>query len=315
MIHIREIAGHIPSSHESNFAKISAFGVEEAFLREKIGVMRTARKSADEETSDLCVKAFEHLQGKMSFDKESVDCVVVCTQNPDFAGLPHCSAIVHGKLNLSQSCAAFDIGLGCSGYVYGLSIVKSFMEANQMKNALLFTSDPYSKIIDEDDKNTSLLFGDAATVTWLSQAGAKDSGFSPEAFIFSTQGRLWEALKNQDGRLQMNGRAVFNFCIKNVPAQIRSLLEKSRLDQNEIDVFLMHQGSKYIVDQLVDVMGLDSRRVPFGAGDYGNTVSSSIPLLLEPHLHDAALKTIVLSGFGVGLSSASCLLVRKEEKT
>jgi len=314
MIHTREIAGYIPSTHESNLVKISALGVDEAFLREKIGVLRTSRKSAKEETSDLCVKAFEQLQAKMSFDQESVDCVVVCTQNPDFAGLPHCSAIVHGKLNLPESCAAFDIGLGCSGYVYALSIVTSFMQANQLKNALLFTADPYSKIIDEDDKNTSLLFGDAATVTWLADSGGQ-TGWTPRAFMFSTRGQSWDMLKNQDGGLQMNGRAVFNFCIKTVPAQIRLLLEKAQLNQNDIDLFLMHQGSKYIVDQLVDVMGLDPRRVPFGAGDYGNTVSSSIPLLLEPHLHNAALKRIVLCGFGVGLSSAGCLLARKEEKT
>ena len=113
-----------------------------------------------------------------------IDCLVVVTQNPDGDGLPHTSAIVHAKLNLKTSCAVFDISLGCSGYVYSLSIIKSFMESNSLKNGLLFTCDPYSKIIDINDKNTSMLFGDAATVTMMNTKPK----LLLDKFIFATSG-------------------------------------------------------------------------------------------------------------------------------
>ncbi len=119
------------------------------------------RKSPDQETSDLCVAAFQDLCAGRHIDVSKIDCIVVCTQNPDSDGIPHVSAIVHGKLGLSETCASFDISLGCSGYVYGLSLVSSFMEANDLRKGLFFTADPYSKIIDMNDKNTSLLLGTA----------------------------------------------------------------------------------------------------------------------------------------------------------
>ena len=168
MLGIKEIASYLPENKISNYDKKVKFDMDDDFIENKIGVKYHTIKEKDEKASDLCVKAFYNLIKKNDIDKTQIDCCIVVTQNPDF-NIPHTSAIVHDKLNLYQDCACFDISLGCSGYIYGLSTILSFMQSNNLKNGLLFTSDQYSDIIDNNDKNTDLIFGDGATVTYISE--------------------------------------------------------------------------------------------------------------------------------------------------
>ena len=308
MVIIESIGSYIPANFESNLYKKDKFGVTDDFVKNKIGVEKVSRKLPYEETSDLCIKALENLKEKTGEDLSRVDCLIVCTQNPDGGGIPHTSAEIHGKLDQSHECACFDISLGCSGYIYGLSVVKSFMESNNMHIGLFFTADPYSKIIDPDDKNTMLLFGDAATVTLLKNVDRGHIGWTTKKFCFATKGKDGSALNNRGKYLFMNGRAIFNFSMMNVPQQIKRLLDDSGLDYQDIDLFLLHQGSKFIVDQLCRNMKLPAAKVPVKLAQFGNTISSSIPLLLQDYLLSDNLKKIILSGFGVGLSWASCLL-------
>ncbi|MFP3958611.1 MAG: hypothetical protein ACLFUX_00435, partial [Spirochaetaceae bacterium] len=135
---------------------------------EDIGIHRTSVKDDDEECSDMCVKAWSALQKKVPFDPDDIEVVIVATQNSDIR-MPHGAAYVHGKLGLKPSCATFDISLGCSGFVYGLSVITSFMKQNRMTKGVLLTSDPYSKMVDPEDRNTTLLFGDAATASLISE--------------------------------------------------------------------------------------------------------------------------------------------------
>jgi 3-oxoacyl-[acyl-carrier-protein] synthase-3 len=310
MIYIENIGSYIPPNRELIAAYKSKFKIDDNFILNKLGVEFVSRKLEHEETSDLCVSAFQALQQKSEFSLDEIDCIAVCTQNPDGGGIPHTSAIVHQKLNLHDRCACFDISLGCSGYVYSLSIVKAFMEANNFKAGLLFTSDPYSKIINPDDKNTMLLFGDAATVTRLGEYKNRAGLWLPKQFCFATRGSEGNALHNRDHELAMNGRAIFNFCVSQVPIQVRELLDGSQMSCEDIDLFLFHQGSKYMVEQIRKRLRLPENKVPIKMSCYGNTVSSSIPLLLEDCFDVQGLNNIVLSGFGVGLSWASCLITR-----
>lgn len=308
MIGIAGIGTYIPQNFESNTIKKDKFSITDEFIYTKLGIEQVSRKSAEEETSDLCVKAFYRLQGKHGKSFDDIDCLVVCTQNPDSHGIPHTSAVVHGKLGLQDSCACFDISLGCSGYVYALSIVKAFMEANGMQSGLLFTSDPYSKIINPDDKDTVLLFGDAATVTLLQDATQREQIWMPKRFVFSTRGSEGDALHNRGGYIFMNGRVIFDFAVREVPLQVNKLLERVDMSIADIDLFMFHQGSKFIVDQLRRIMGLPDHKVPVKLFGQGNTVSSSLPLLMEGFQSTQDLQNIVMCGFGVGLSWASCLL-------
>ena len=163
---IRDIGVYIPCQRVDNTLKQEKFGFKETFLEEKIGVFETSLKDENEDCSDMCVKAFNDLATKVPIDKNEIEAIIVVTQNPD-ERLPHAGAFVHAKLDLPVSCASFDISLGCSGYIYGLSVITSFMKANNMKKGILFTSDPYSKIIDPEDRNTTLIFGDGATATLI----------------------------------------------------------------------------------------------------------------------------------------------------
>jgi len=305
MLGIENVGGYIPEGRISNYGRKEQFLIDDHFIEEKIGVRGVSRKGAHEETSDLCIKAFADLQRRSGLKKEEIEVLVVVTQTPDHA-IPHTSAIVHGRLDLPSHCACFDVSLGCSGFVYGLSVIQGFMSANGLTRGVLITADPYSKVVDNNDKNTTLLFGDAAAATLISDRPVLASG----AFTFGTLGAEFDKLITRDGVLYMNGRAVFNFAAKQIPGDIRLMAEKNRIKIAEIDRFLLHQGSRIIVNTIAEKLGIDPAKVPFNICDFGNSCASTIPLLLTQELEDPNVRTIAISGFGVGLSWASTLLRR-----
>ena len=305
MIGIQDIGYYVPEGRISNYDRKAQFSIDDNFIENKIGIQQVAQRSPAEDTSDLCVKAFEALQVRTALDRSEIEALVVVTQNPD-KNIPHTSAIVHAKLDLPESCACFDISLGCSGFVYSLATLQGFMTVNGMKKGVLLTADPYSKVIDPDDKNTTLLFGDGAAATLITDTPVFVSG----ATTFGTIGKEHKNLEiNDQGRLYMNGRAVFNFAAKYIPRDIRMMAEKNRVALEEIDRFLFHQGSKIIVETIAGKLGLALDKVPFKIQGMGNTIASTIPILLQEELKGTA-NLIAISGFGVGLSWASSLLRR-----
>jgi len=308
MIGIESIAYYIPSSKKNNFDLMDKFQIDENFIRDKIGFEQVSTKDSNEEASDLCLKAWQNLALNTREEiLDSIDCIIVVTQNPD-SNIPHVSAKVHGMLELKESCACFDISLGCSGFVYALSVVESFVKENGMNKALLFTADPYSKIINPDDKNTALLFGDAASITVI----GSNAKFTTGKFNFGTIGKLHKELVCNNSELYMNGRSIFDFAARYVPKDVASILIKNNIEQEEIDLFLFHQGSKYIVDTIKKRLKLPEDRVPFAAGHYGNTVSSSIPIMLSAYIENREINNVLICGFGVGLSWASTILIKSK---
>ncbi len=308
MIGIENVGIYIPSIRINNFDKAERFGVTAGFIENKIGVNSVAKKDISQKTSDLCVLAYENLlQREKDLETDEVDFVCVCTQNGDYQ-LPHSSAIVQGILDLPYNCAAFDVSLGCSGYVYALHIVKSFMEMNDMQCGLLFTCDPYSDILDKNDKNTDFIFGDGATVTLLSNRPVFHIGKG----VFGTDGKKYDQIiKRKNDCLFMNGRGVFNFVMKRVPESINQCLTSNDIQIEDVDYFLLHQASQYLLENLVKRAKLDSAKVPVSMREFGNTVSSTIPMMLQGIISDSQKKNILLSGFGVGLSVASTLIKRE----
>ena len=305
LIGIEAIASFVPENRVSNYSRKLQFSIDDHFIDQKLGIRSSALKDDKDEASDLCVKAYNNLAGKIDLNKSDIDVLIVITQNPD-TNIPHASAIVHGKLKLPERCACFDVSLGCSGFVYGLSIIQSFMRENHFQKGLLFTSDPYSKIVDKDDKNTSLLFGDASSVTLISDKPL----YTLEGITFGTLGKDYRELTCINNKLFMNGRAVFNFVMTYVPDDIRMLLDRKKIRLQDIDKFVFHQASKHLVDTLSARLHLEKKKVAFDIYEYGNTVSSSIPIILEKETTKAENNFILISGFGVGLSWASGILKR-----
>ncbi|MBF7145034.1 MULTISPECIES: ketoacyl-ACP synthase III [Pseudomonas] len=308
MIGIKSIASYVPVAGLDNYEQGAKFGKDEDFILGKIGSAFLPRKAPEQETSDLCVEAVNALfANNPSLSRDSIDALIVVTQNGDAEGLPHTAAIVQDKLGLPTAIAAFDISLGCSGYVYGIYALKGFMEAAGLKNGLLVTADPYSKIVDPEDRNTTMLFGDAATATWMGEGATWQLGKS----MFGTDGAGAPHLKVENGTFFMNGRQVFNFALLKVPQHLHALLEASSLAAADIDAYCIHQGSAAIVDAVARRFEEASpEKFVKDMVETGNTVSSSIPLLLEKHLFDATWKRVAISGFGVGLSWGSAILYR-----
>ena len=310
MIGIRAIASHVPESRLDNLQQAEKFGETADFIQTKIGAIHLPIKDIGDEASDLAVKAVVALCDKHGLSVNAIDALVVVTQNPDGVGLPHTAAIVQHKLNLSNQVAAFDISLGCSGYVYGLSIVRGLMEQAGLKNGVLVTADPYSRVINREDRVTSLLFGDAATATWLDETAEWSFGRP----LLETDGAGSGSLYVDDNKqLHMNGRQVFNFAAVRVPQQIHRYLEVHGLIAQDIDMFCLHQGSAAIVDAI-------SRRFPEVRDRFvkdiretGNTVSSSIPLLLEKYVLDKNIDRALICGFGVGLSWATNVIEKVKQ--
>ncbi|MGN6313444.1 MAG: ketoacyl-ACP synthase III [Rhodanobacteraceae bacterium] len=304
---IKAIASYVPEGRASNVALTERFDIDESFLAEKIGVLERAIKSPDQDTSDLAQLALDRLLQQQALDVGSIQVLVVVTQNPD-RNIPHVSAQLHGRAGLNESCAAFDVSLGCSGYVYGLAIVRAFMQAQGLKRGVLVTADPYSKIIDPNDRNTVLLFGDAASATLIDV----DPVWSMEAFSLKSRGKDWPAICTESGKFKMDGRSVFNFAATTIPEDVKAVLAGAGLSLDDVDRFVLHQGSRFIVKTIADRLRQPAEKFPIEIERCGNTVSSTIPLIAERLLHNRSVRNVVLSGFGVGLSWGSCLCRRTD---
>jgi 3-oxoacyl-[acyl-carrier-protein] synthase-3 len=324
---IRKIAFASPSRVETTATVSEWSGLKADFIANKIGVLERRFLSENERPVDLAAAACERLFSMRDGPlRECIKMVVVVTQNPDYR-IPHSSALLQDALGLQSDTAAFDIGLGCSGYVYALSAVKGMMMAEGIDHALLVTCDPYSRIMGRGDRETIALFGDAATATWMSA----DSGGSIGKTDFGTDGGGAENLivraggsarpasavyhaeadaSERDFRLHMNGRGIFNFMMERIPKSIETALLKNETNLEEIDWFVFHQASRFLLDQLSSRLGIDREKVPCNLAYHGNTVSSSIPLLLSEMQESGRLqgKKVLISGFGVGLSWATTVV-------
>jgi len=304
---IEAIEYYLPERFMTSGDLASNFGFDIQFVEEKIGVRRIYIAGENEKTSDMAVAAIKKLFEKRPDIKEKIEVIAVCTQTPDYQ-LPHTSALVQKKLGLGMDIACFDIGLGCSGFVYGLSVVKAFMEENKMEYGILVTAETYSKIINERDKNTKPLFSDAAAATLI----GREPYLTPLKFTFGTNGNSYESLIVRSSEsLFMDGRGIFEFVATVVPDDLKRCLEINSLKIGDIDYFVFHQASNFMLDTLSKKIGVaGDHRVLKCLDRFGNTVSSSIPIALDTIKDisgDGGLK-ILISGFGVGLSWASTIL-------
>lgn len=274
------------------------------------------RIAADGETAlDLATVACGTLLERNPGLAEAIDLIVFVTQTPDHQ-VPANVCLLHDRLGLAPSVGAFDLGAACSGYVYGLGVADALLATGRSSHALLVTGETYSALLDPDDRSTRALFGDAATATWLhptdGPSGLVDVIWATEG---AEHGRLETVPASADPpgpvHLRMDGRAILSFTFRAVPDQIGALLARNGLTVDDIDVFLLHQASELVLRSLQDRLDVPPHKVPRRLRTTGNTVSSSIPLLLEDLRASGTVApgtTVVLAGFGAGLSWASALV-------
>jgi 3-oxoacyl-[acyl-carrier-protein] synthase III len=257
-------------------------------------------------------------------DRLSIDFLLFCTQTPDYP-LPTTSCLLQDRLGLSTRCGALDYNLGCSGFVYGLSLADGLIQSGAAKNVLLVTAETYSKYIDPDDRSLRTIFGDAAAATLIT--GKPDRTLW--GFQFGTDGSGGDTLLVGDGgarpaddairprhrkrwasRLYMDGPSLINFTVEAIPRLIDEILEAQAMRRSDIDLFVMHQATRKMLEQMAERMRLPQERIPIDMEDVGNTVSCTLPILIDRLRSRGQLQPSsvnMLIGFGVGLSWAGCL--------
>jgi 3-oxoacyl-[acyl-carrier-protein] synthase-3 len=264
--------------------------------------------------ADLATIAGERLLTALGWERNRVDLLIVVTQTPDHP-LPATACILQHRLNLGMTTAAFDLGLGCSGFVYGLSVAAAMLAAGAARRAILVSGDITSLMIDENDRGLAPLFGDAVAVAALERC---DDGANL-AFDLGTDGVGAPYLISATGgaaepgapRLFMDGPQVMAFSLRQVPPSVRRVIEQAQREIGDADHVVLHQANAMMLKVIGRKIGAREDQLALALRRYGNTSSASIPLALTECLIEDAARgkasglSLLLSGFGVGWSWAS----------
>ncbi len=319
------IAVHLPELAEDNDrlgAEFPKWDME--LIYAKTGIRNRHVAAPGECSSDLGVAAAEKLFKRHQIDRRSIDFLLFCTQTPDYP-LPTTACLVQERLGLPTSVGALDYNLGCSGFVYGLALADGLIRSGSAQRILLITAEPYSKYIHPTDRSLRTIFGDAAAATLVEASDEPSLG----SFVFGTDGSGADNLMVTEGgmrpeqsalkprkrkrwpsSLYMDGPALVQFTLDVVPPMLNQVLAGAGLARDDVDLFLMHQATSFMLDHLRNRLELDAEQVPLALEQYGNTVSSTIPILIHDLRKSARLrpgKRSLLLSYGVGLSWAGCL--------
>ncbi len=280
--------------------------------------------------SDLAVAAAERLFAAHGIDRRSIDFLLFCTQSPDYV-LPTTACLLQHRLGLRTAIGALDFNLGCSGFVYGLALAEGLIRSGTAQRVLLLTAETYSRYIDPTDRSLRTIFGDGAAATLVEASGEPSLG----SFVFGTDGSSGDALMVVGGgarseetgirprkrrrwpsSLFMDGPALVKFTLDVVPPLIERVLGQARWTRDQVDFYLMHQATTFMLDHLRDRLRIGAERLPEALEHYGNTVSSTLPILMYDLRRGGRLrpgKRNLLVGFGVGFSWAGCTWIETWE--
>lgn len=328
------IATHVPERVLSNDELAADFpDWSAAKILEKTGIHERRIVATDETALDLATAACAKLFTQNPGLREGIDFLILCTQAPDYI-LPTSACVLQDRLDLPTGIGALDINLGCSGFVYGLSLAAGLIGINAVKTVLLVTADTYSKYINQNDKSVRTLFGDGAAATVITRDDTGTASVGP--FVFGTDGSGADRLMvpaggfrlpsspatqvtstDRSGNVRsaddlfMDGGAVLNFTLREVPRAYRRLIEDTGAGDDPFDLVVLHQANKFMIDALQKKLGLPSNKVPRHYEAIGNTVSSTIPFVLAGLMDAGELQAgarIAAIGFGVGLSWAAATI-------
>lgn len=330
-IGITGIAACVPPHEIDNYEYTHFMRKEEvASVIKMTGIAK--RRFADTETcaSDLCVFAANHLLGKLEIDKSDIDVLVFVSQTPDYR-TPPTSMMIADRLGLGKDIGAFDINLGCSGFIYGLQIAFQYASHVGIKKVLLLNGETKSKAYSSKDKSTSLLFGDGGTAVIIEKIGGENptimsmhSNGAGYKYILMPAGGYRKPSSSDtlmertypDGSIRteehgsMDGEAVFNFTITDVPKDIKNTLKQADITPEELDYFIPHQANKFITDHIAKKFQIPSQKILYTLHKYGNTSSVSIPLTISDFFATDKVmgkNRVLMTGFGVGLSWGSII--------
>jgi len=322
------IAHHLPKQVLSNDALAAIYpGWPTDKILDKTGIETRHIAGPDETAVDLAEAAARALFAQGRVGPDDIDYLLFCTQTPDHV-LPTSACILQQRLGLRTDIGALDFNLGCSGFVYGLSLAQALIASGQARRVLLLTADTYSKLIHPMDRGVRSLFGDGAAATLIEATETATPALGP--FVFGTDGAgagnlivpaggfrqprteaTGVAHEDASGNLRsaehlfMNGAAIMTFTLGAVPAAVDQLLTRAGAALEDFDAVVLHQASAFILDRLRAKLAIPEDRFVVALRDRGNTVSSTIPMALEPLVRDGRARRVLLVGFGVGYSWAA----------
>ncbi len=306
-------------------------------LKKTIGLSKRRVVDAKTTAADLCEQAARRLIDEVRLELAQIDSLICVTQTPDYSQ-PCNAAVLHGRLGLSKNCAALDVNLGCSGYVYGLWLAHTMIASGGCERVLLLAGDTISRLVHAKDRAVAPLFGDGGSATLIERCpGAPAASFSLQTdgsgydkLIVPAGGARQprsdataQATEDEAGNLRslenlfMDGAEIFNFSITEEPKSVQELLEYACVDADAVDYYVFHQANRYILGNIAKRLKLDLAKVPMQTVErYGNQSSASIPSAICGELSAALAQRdsaqLFLSGFGVGLSWASALVEFRE---
>lgn len=329
---IRGMSACVPANTIHNLAYTEHFSAEEARdITEKTGIQQRRHALPGVTSSDLCYHAAEKLIADLQVDKTEIDLLVFVSQTPDYR-MPASSILLQNRLGLSMQTMAFDISLGCSAFVYALSVVYALMERSGLRKALLLDGETRSRVYSAKDRKTAFLFGDGGTATLIERGDQYGSSYfslnsdgSREDLIKMKAGgyrypttieTITEKVVDEYGNIRseehgyMEGADVFNFVLREIPPDIKRIEAFSGLSMQSMDYCLFHQANEYMNSYLAKKLKLPAEKVPSCIAQFGNTSSVSIPLTIVSQLQGKlqGAHPAMLCGFGVGMSWATAFL-------
>ena len=330
-IGISAMAGAVPSHIIENLKYTEFFPQDQVNeVVEKVGVYE--RRFADAQTcsSDLCFAAAQKLFADNDIDRSEIDLLVFISQTQDYR-MPATACTLQHRLGLSNSCVAFDINLGCSAFIYGMSVVYSMMQSSGLRKALILDGETRSKVYGPRDRRSAFIFGDGGvaalverdekfgeTTLSLNSDGSRADLIMIKAGGYrhpSTPETLEERVVDEYGNMRsqeqgyMKGGDVFNFVIREIPRDLKRALAESGKTTDELDYIVFHQANNFINSYIAKKMKLDVDKIPHTIEKFGNTSSVSVPLTIVSELKGKlnGSKTLMLSAFGVGMTWASAI--------
>lgn len=322
---IGPIAIHFPERVETNKQLADEFpSWDMDLIYAKTGIATRHIAAPGECSSDLGVAAAQLLFSRFDVDPHSIDFLLLCTQTPDYP-LPTTACLLQDRLGLRTSCGALDFNLGCSGFVYGLAIADGLIRTGTVRRVLLVTAETYSKYIHPTDRSLRTIFGDGAAATLIEAAETPTltgfqygtDGSGADTLLVTKGGARPPAQAHRPRHrrrwpsdLYMDGPSLINFSVAAIPPLVDDILRAAQLRREDIDLFLLHQATRKMLQLLQDALKLDDQRLPIVLEHCGNTVSATIPILLDQLRRDGRLRPgmrNILIGFGVGWSWAGCV--------
>ena len=310
----KSIGAYIPEEIRTNQWFVDRMDTTDEWITKRTGISERRIAQDTQNTSDLGVNASLLAIKRANINITDIDLVICATISPDYYCMPSTACLIADKLGI-KNVMALDISAACTGFVYAIATAKAFIESGMKKNVLIIGAEKLSNIVDYTDRTTCMLFGDGAGAAIIGATQNKD-----EAILdiqCSADGGLKDLLltpgvaSNEATFMQMKGNETFKIAVRTLTNDVKDIMSKNKLENNDIDLFIPHQANYRIIKAVGDALKFEDSQKVVTVAKYGNTSSASIPMAMNDVYESGRLKTgdmMLLDAFGGGLTWGSALI-------